>query len=283
MLIRTSFLTTALTAILVAGVLPAVAPAAKACEQDGTSCSVSGGGVGYPGGGGRDGEGDDGSTPGGGGGVDTCGAEKLTGAWAEEQHEKNGTTPEDGYYYYCEFEFQGIPFRLPDVYWSEAPPPPNPGAMAEDIYREVERTVYAIPLGLAPKNLSGKNRTIVGLPVWGWHKKTGKNYFGPVSASTSDRGVSVWLDGKVDKVVWDFGDGTTKTCGKNATRYKASFEGEMSPNCGHRYEKKGNYTVTVRSYWSFDIDSNVGFSTTRSAVLADSTQVQVRELQTARK
>jgi hypothetical protein len=58
--------------------------------------------------------------------------------------------------------------------------------------------------------------------------------FGPQILTASAGGVSITATAKVDRVVWDMGDGTSVTCTTPGTVYQDRFGFDMSPDCGHR-------------------------------------------------
>ena len=88
------------------------------------------------------------------------------------------------------------------------------------------------------------------MPQWMWVDEPTPNSFGPIEASASAGGYTVRASGKVDKTVWDMGDGTSITCVGTGTPYADQYGKSDSPDCGHRYTKQGEYEVTATSYWT---------------------------------
>lgn len=134
-------------------------------------------------------------------------------------------------------------------------PPPNP----EDLAWEAIASVGIEPIdpGIAPQPLSQNPESLgaVGLPVWLWSDSTAANQVGPVSASASERGYTVTIQGRVDRIEWDFGDGGPgASCGQGQ-RFNPDTMGPETPVvCGRQegYSKQGEYTITATSHWVVD-------------------------------
>ncbi|MEU7378337.1 PKD domain-containing protein [Streptomyces albidoflavus] len=94
-------------------------------------------------------------------------------------------------------------------------------------------------------------RYLIGMPMWMW-VEPGESRMGPVSASASAGSVTVTATARVDRLVWDMGDGTKVTCHGPGTRYTADQGKAMSPDCGHRYERPGEHQVTVTAHWDVE-------------------------------
>lgn len=125
------------------------------------------------------------------------------------------------------------------------------GPSAEELAeRAVTRMqLRAIDVGIVPEE--GPDRVgIVGMPQWMWVNEPRPKTFGPITRKATAGSASVTATAKVDKVVWDMGDGTTVTCVGPGTPYEDRFDTMESPDCGHRYTKQGKYEVTATSYWT---------------------------------
>ena len=148
---------------------------------------------------------------------------------------------------------QGDPLRdefcvVPVSSWAAAlPGAPDPAQLAE---RAVTRmTLRAIDIGIVPEE--GLDRVgIVGMPQWMWVNEPRPKTFGPITRKATAGSATVTATAKVDKVVWDMGDGTTVTCVGPGTPYEDRFDTKESPDCGYRYTKQGKYEVTATSYWT---------------------------------
>jgi hypothetical protein len=129
---------------------------------------------------------------------------------------------------------------------------PNPGGPdpAQLALRAVSRMdLNPIDVGIVPEE--GPNRVgIVGMPQWMWVNEPAPNTFGPITRTATAGSASVTATAKVDKVVWDMGDGTTVTCVGAGTPYEDRYDVADSPDCGHHYTKQGKYEVTATSYWT---------------------------------
>ncbi|WP_436970873.1 hypothetical protein [Micromonospora coxensis] len=127
--------------------------------------------------------------------------------------------------------------------------PPDP----EELARRVLASISMLPprISVAPRRSTGPG--LVGLPVWMWASE-GINYFGPIHADDTDRGLTVELTAKVDRIVWNMGNGVKVTCADHGTKYdaKGPRAGKTSPDCGYDsgYPKAGTYRVSATTYWT---------------------------------
>jgi len=102
--------------------------------------------------------------------------------------------------------------------------------------------------------------SLVHLPVWMWVARPDSMTWGPARHSKTDRGLTVTLTARVDRVVWDMGDGASVTCASAGTARPGGGGREASPDCGHIYDKPsatetagdGAYPIAATSYWSID-------------------------------
>jgi hypothetical protein len=159
------------------------------------------------------------------------------------------------------------------------------GLTAEELARRAMSKLRLLPpvMHLTP----GPGRTtLVSLPVWLWVSPTPETW-GPNSQTESDQGLSVTLTAKVDRIVWDMGDGSTRECTSPGTPYSATAGASASPDCGYAYQRisermpGGAYTVTATTHWTATWTSTTGRSgafnnVTRSATVGD---IRVGELQ----
>ncbi|MGF0118779.1 hypothetical protein ACQFYA_21000 [Promicromonospora sp. Marseille-Q5078] len=131
----------------------------------------------------------------------------------------------------------------------DAPPPPDP----EDLARKAIAAMglHAIDIGIVPED-AADSVGLVGLPTWMWAENPDGASMGPITRTASAGGFTVTATAKVDKVVWDMGDGTTVTCEGPGTPYADQYGKKSSPDCGHTYTRQGEYTVTATSYWTIE-------------------------------
>jgi hypothetical protein len=165
------------------------------------------------------------------------------------------------------------------------PIPLTQGLTAEELARRALSKIRLSPptMHLTP----GPGRTtLVSLPMWLWISPTPETW-GPNSQTESDRGLSVTLTAKVDRIVWGMGDGTTRECTSPGTPYSPAAGASASPDCGYAYQRisdrmpGGAYTVTATTHWTATWTSTTGRSgafndLTRSATVGD---IRVGELQ----
>ncbi|MFF8548093.1 PKD domain-containing protein [Streptomyces albidoflavus] len=121
-------------------------------------------------------------------------------------------------------------------------------------------------------------RYLIGMPMWMW-VEPGESRMGPVSASASAGSVTVTATARVDRLVWDMGDGTKVTCHGPGTRYNADQGKAMSPDCGHRYERPGEHAVTVTAHWNIEWTATGGDAGTLTETRTTELVADLREAQ----
>ena len=93
-------------------------------------------------------------------------------------------------------------------------------------------------------------KLVVGFPYW--LTVPGE---GSLTTTETELGLTLRLDSRRVKVVYQMGDGTTVTCAKTqpwpGPRLGVDSRGvpRESPVCGHRFQAKGTFTVTSTVYW----------------------------------
>ncbi|MBQ1012475.1 hypothetical protein KBX53_16225 [Micromonospora sp. M51] len=234
------------------------------CPPDQPDCSVWDDEPGNPGGpgGGDDGGGGDGG--GGGGGVCQwngrtipCYDEDLgwfnNGDGCYYKLTEGPTEPPEGEQWYLQ-TCNGGDLGAQDVVTLADPPagfgaPPNPEELARRALASIK--LLPAPLRVAPRKSIGPG--LVGLPVWMWAAPS-TSYFGPLTASASDRDVTVSIEAKVREIVWDMGNQEQVSCDGPGTPYdpKGDRAGGTSPDCGYDkgYQKADTYQVTATTYWT---------------------------------
>ncbi|MFV2102459.1 hypothetical protein [Micromonospora sp. LOL_024] len=167
----------------------------------------------------------------------------------------------------------------------DAPPPgfgapPDPEELARRAFASI--TLLAPRAAVAPRKSVGPG--LVGLPVWMWASQ-GENYFGPLSASASDRGLTVTIRAEVDRAVWDMGNGDMVTCTGPGTPYNPGgrHAGRPSPDCGYPngYPQAGTYRVQATTHWSVTWTGTGGQSGDIPGVTrtTGTVEIQIDELQ----
>lgn len=167
-----------------------------------------------------------------------------------------------------------------------ASPGPEPAApvvdrgRVESYVREVVGSI-ALPepmIRVGPDPSVNKwDMAVVGFPLWFWTDSEDS-----VARTVSEYGITIELSARRDRVVFDFGDGTSLTCTAMASLPSNYDAGDPSPNCGHVYEvpslPKGDYTVMATGYWTFTW-SALGFSGTLPGQVSATRELPVGELQ----
>ncbi|MEV1070720.1 hypothetical protein [Micromonospora parva] len=234
------------------------------CPPDQPDCSVWDDEPGNPGGpgGGDDGGGGDGG--GGGGGVCQwngrtipCYDEDLgwfdNGDGCYYKLTEGPTEPPEGEQWYLQ-TCNGGDLGAQEMVTLADPPagfgaPPDPEELARRALASIK--LLPAPLRVAPRKSIGPG--LVGLPVWMWAAPS-TSYFGPLTASASDRDVTVSIEAKVREIVWDMGNQEQVPCDGPGTPYdpKGDRAGGPSPDCGYDkgYQKAGTYRVTATTYWT---------------------------------
>ena len=265
---RRTALAVLLAALLATTAVPAVSwaePPGAECPPGQTNCDVWDDDPGTPGGGtGGPGGGDGGGGDGGGGKcqwngrVIPCYDEVLgwfnngDGCYYKLAEPQPADTPEGHRWYVLTCNGGDLGSQRMELLDS---PPPGYGAPPdpEELARRALASIDLLPpnVAVAPRKRIGPG--LVGLPVWMWASR-GASYFGPQRASASDRGLTVAIEAKVDRVVWDLGNGHTETCHGPGTPYRttSSLAGKPSPDCGYDsgYPRAGTYRVRATTHWT---------------------------------
>ncbi|MFE3476232.1 ATP/GTP-binding protein [Streptomyces bacillaris] len=138
---------------------------------------------------------------------------------------------------------------LPDGQTPGAAPVIDPEAVAR---RAVDSMKLTGPAVASPR---AAGTYVVGMPMWMWATPS-PTTFGPAEASATAGGVTVTATAKVTTARWDMGDGTTVTCHGPGTKYTPDQGKNMSPDCGHRYQRpsadqpSARYQGTTTATWT---------------------------------
>lgn len=130
-----------------------------------------------------------------------------------------------------------------------------------------------------PPSINQWKMAAVGYPLWLWAE--GNLDPAPVADSVAD--ISVGLDARLVKIVYDMGDGHKLTCTDVSRSWTRDVTpGAPSPACGYAYQKpslpKGKYTITANAVWAVDWNVN-GVTGTIPFNQSATTQIPVGELQ----
>lgn len=195
--------------------------------------------------------------------------------------EWDGHPPDEGAIHAC-FNVAGL---LTGTLWLASPPDtadagPTPGEVAQIA---VERmNLRAVEIGMSP---DPDGPGVVALPTWLWVQDPGEQTFGPITRTASAGSVSVTATARVERIVWDMGDGTQVVCTGPGTPYESRFGREASPDCGHTYTRESGfqpgqqYTVTATSEWVVDWEGAGQSGSLDVEDLSRSVQVSIGEAQ----
>ncbi|MEU2201474.1 hypothetical protein [Isoptericola sp. NPDC019482] len=163
--------------------------------------------------------------------------------------------------------------------WQENLPgvePADPEELAREAFASLP--IDPIDIGIVPEDEPGRVG-LVGMPTWMWAEGPSAAQVGPQSASSSDQGLTVTLDARVDRVVWDMGDGNTETCYGPGTPYEDSYGKKESPDCGYVYTRQGEYQVSATTYWVADWTGGGQSGQLTAEFASPATTITVGELQ----
>ncbi|MFI2740726.1 ATP/GTP-binding protein [Streptomyces sp. NPDC018711] len=179
----------------------------------------------------------------------------------------------------CTYDNGLTEFAVVRNVWRATPPSTaavDPAVLAQ---QAVDQMILRGPdIGIVPKP---GGMGLVGMPVYLWTEKSPETY-GPNTASASAGGVTVTATAKVQRIVWQMGDGKTVTCTTPGTPYKPSYGKRPSPDCGHRYPRPstaGSYHVVATSTWAIDWQATTGQSGRLAQTRQSAVDIRVGELQ----
>lgn len=169
---------------------------------------------------------------------------------------------------------------LTTYFWAATQPPEIPNADPAALARQAVAALNLQPIriGMVPEDRPGYVG-IVGMPVWMWVDRPDARTYGPASNSATDGSVSVTIQAKVSRSVWEMGDGHVVTCTTAGTVYEDRFGKNMSPDCGYRYSRQGTYTVRATTTWDIAWTANTGQSGTIPLTLTATRTVVIGEVQ----
>ena len=157
----------------------------------------------------------------------------------------------------------------------------SPEEAAQAVVRRMN--LRGADIGIVPEDKPGSIGA-VGAPVYMW-TTPGPTTFGPQVLTGSSGGVTITATAKVDRIVWNMGDGSTVTCRTPGTVYEDRYDFAMSPDCGYRYTRTsagnpGNaYPIVALSYWVVNWTGPGGSSGQITLDLESRTSIVVGELQ----
>lgn len=96
--------------------------------------------------------------------------------------------------------------------------------------------------------------------------------------------MTVTATARLDRVVWDMGDGRSTTCTGPGTPWSPGAGNGNSPTCGYTFRASSvrqpdqRYTITATSYWTIDWAGG-GEAGTITMDFASGTDLRVAEVQ----
>ncbi len=163
--------------------------------------------------------------------------------------------------------------------------PARSGMLGRLVERAVAQLVLTGPeVGIAP---DPGGTGLVGLPVWMWTRVNARTW-SPPPVRLSALGSTVVVEARVDRIVWDMGNGDVVVCDRGpGTPYQDHHGAARSPDCGYdgyarpsHTQPGGVYEVTATTHWlvrwRFE---GTGVTGTESVPRQSSVQLHINELQ----
>ena len=113
----------------------------------------------------------------------------------------------------------------------------------------------------------------VGLPLWVWADDPG-----PVTSTVTEQGINIVMQASRGTVTFDWGDGTSSVCNQMRPRPANIDPLTPSPDCGHTYLRRGDYTITATAGWAVTWQA-LGQSGTLPLSSSATSAIPVREFQ----
>ena len=111
----------------------------------------------------------------------------------------------------------------------------------------------------------------VGLPIWAWASDQG-----PVATAVTEQGIDIQMTATRGSVRFDWGDGTSTVCTVMRPRPEAMNPLTPSPDCGHTYLLRDDYTITATAGWAVSWQA-LGQSGTLPLTSSSTVSVPIRE------
>lgn len=128
----------------------------------------------------------------------------------------------------------------------DGPPPISPRQAAQQVIAKLKFNAAHPQVGPNRDHHNYPFDTAVGYPVWLW--TVGGTRSDSVSETVGSLAVSISV--KLDKVIWDLGDGTVLRCDEGLKWRRGTAPGKKSPTCGHAYQTPGKYSIRATSHWT---------------------------------
>ena len=140
---------------------------------------------------------------------------------------------------------------LTRFFWALNQPPEIPAVDPSVLAQQAVAALQLRPIrvGMVPEDKPGYVG-LVGMPVWMWVVTPDPHTYGPATNTASDGSVTVTINAKVAKTLWEMGDGKSVVCTTAGTTYQDSDGTQMSPDCGSSYRKQCMSPIRAPSTWA---------------------------------
>ena len=148
----------------------------------------------------------------------------------------------------------------------------DPGVLAAQAVARLSVPAPAIMISPHPSD-NQWGVSAVGLPLWVWADDPG-----PVTSTVTEQGINIVMQASRGTVTFDWGDGTSSVCNQMRPRPANLDPLTPSPDCGHTYLRRGDYTITATAGWAVTWQA-LGQSGTLPLSTRTTSAIPVREFQ----
>jgi hypothetical protein len=144
-----------------------------------------------------------------------------------------------------------VKYYVERPYWVETDTKPSLQDLTNQVYLMVNGIITAPQIGIFPGDLEENNPEamgLVGVPTWFWSKEPGPGIGSTWTKTDTVLGHTLTVEAKLDKTVWDTGDGEEVVCGLGTKPYNVHKPKRSLSHCDHVYMERGTYTVTATSH-----------------------------------
>ncbi len=148
----------------------------------------------------------------------------------------------------------------------------DPGVLAAQAVARLSVPAPAVTISPHPSDNQWQV-SAVGLPLWVWADDPG-----PVTSTVTEQGINIVMQASRGTVTFDWGDGTSSVCNQMRPRPTNLDPLTPSPDCGHTYLRRGDYTITATAGWAVTWQA-LGQSGTLPLSTRATSAIPVREFQ----
>ncbi len=161
-----------------------------------------------------------------------------------------------------------VPLPAPDG----TPAAADPAVLAAQAVARLSVPAPAVTISPHPSDNQWQV-SAVGLPLWVWADDPG-----PVTSTVTEQGINIVMQASRGTVTFDWGDGTSSVCNQMRPRPANLDPLTPSPDCGHTYLRRGDYTITATAGWAVTWQA-LGQSGTLPLSTRATSAIPVREFQ----